>query len=406
MPFFKTTTTRRQALTLTAALAAAVVSACGGGGDATAGDSTAGTSSGTSSTRATAYAAGPITGFGSIIVNGVRYDDSGATVADDDGRARGRDALKLGMMVEVDGASVSAASATGRALNVRFGSEVVGPVSAVGASSITVLGQTVNVTSTTVFDDTLTGGLSAIQVGDVLEVHALYDAATATYTAMRIEDAALATTYKLRGLVADLDTTAKTFTLGGQLVAYGSIAAADLPANLANGVRVHVRLQTTQVNGQWVATTVRSGVRRVDDGVGAHLRGSITAFTSTVAFSVNGIPVDASAATFPDGTTGIVLGAVVEVKGPTTNGTLVATSVELDNRHARERHGFELHGAVSALDTAAKTFLLRGITVSYASSPTWKDGAEANLANGKQVEVKGTPSADRTKLTATVIDFE
>lgn len=391
---------------LAAALCAAVVAACGGGGDSGSGTTgSSGTASG-SVDRVTAYAAGPISGFGSIIVNGVRYDDSGAEVTDDEGRARGRDMLRLGMMVEVDGTAVSSSASTGRALRVRFGSELVGPVSAVGASSLTVLGQTVNVTSTTVFDDTLTGGLAAIAVSDVLEVHALYDAATASYTAVRIEDAALATTYKLRGLVADLDTAAKTFTLGGQVVDYASVAATELPAGLANGLRIHVRLQTTQVNGRWVATALRSGVRRVDDGLGAHLRGSITAFTSTSAFSVNGIPVDASGASFPDGSTGIVLGAVVEVHGTASNGTLVATKVELDSRHAGERHRFELHGTISALDTTARTFKLRNLTVSYGDTVTWKDGTAANLVDGAKVEVKGALSADRTTLTATVIAFE
>ena len=151
---------------------------------------------------------------------------------------------------------------------------------------------------------------------------------------------------------------------------------------------------------------MRSGVRRVDDGLGAHLRGSITAFTSTAAFSVNGIPVDASGASFPDGSTGIVLGAVVEVHGTASNGTLVATKVELDSRHAGERHRFELHGTISALDTTAKTFKLRNLTVSYGGTVTWKDGTAANLVDGAKVEVKGALSADRTTLTATVIAFE
>jgi hypothetical protein len=49
----------------------------------------------------------PITGFGSIIVNGVRFDDSAALVRDDDGAASGRDRLSLGMQVEVESEAVS-----------------------------------------------------------------------------------------------------------------------------------------------------------------------------------------------------------------------------------------------------------------------------------------------------------
>lgn len=392
------------------AVSLAVIAACGGGGDSSSGTATASSGgSSTSAERATAFAAGPISGFGSIIVNGVRYDDSGASVSDDDGRARSRDQLKLGMNVEVEGTAVSSSTATGRALRIRYGSEIVGPVTAVNATAgtITVLGQVVTVTDTTVFDDSLSGGMSGIDTSDILEVHAQFNATDGSYRAVRVEDAASATTYKLRGTVTNLNTTAKTFTIGGQVINYGSLAAADVPSNLADGATVRVRLQTTQVNGQWVATAARSGVSKPEDGVGGHLRGAITVFTSTTSFEVNGIKVDASAASFPDGSSGIVLGAAVEVKGTTTNGVLVATSVELDSRHAQDRHRFELHGTVSALNTTAKTFKLRGVTVSYGTGTvTWKDGAESDLADGKLIEVKGTPSADRTQLTATSIEFE
>jgi Domain of unknown function (DUF5666) len=406
----------RSATACLLALSAAIVTACGGGGsDGTTASSSASTASESSQTtagnteRATAYAAGPITGFGSIIVNGVRYDDSGAEISDDSGQRLSRDQLKLGMMVSVDGSGVSATTATGRALRIRLGSEIIGPVTAVDAAAgtLSVLGQTIAMTSTTVFDDSLATGLTGIAVGTVVEVHALYNATTATYTAVRVEDETAATRYKLRGTVSNLDTTAKTFSLGGQVINYAALPAASLPSTLANGQLVRVLLQTTQINGQWVALAVSNGVNRPSDGLGAHLRGAITAFTSAASFEINGIRVDASSASFPDGQTGIVLGAVVEVHGSTSNGLVLATRVELDERRAGERHRIELHGAVSELNTVAKTFKLRGVTVNYSgASIVWKDGVEADLANGKSVEVKGTPSATRTQLVATTIEFE
>lgn len=387
----------RHAAAALLAVSAALITACGGGGDAAA--------TATAGERATAYAAGPITGFGSIIVNGVRFDDSVASVTDDDDRARSRELLKLGMMVEVDGTGLDAAAARGRALHIRFGSEIVGPVGAKSDTALTVLGQTVDVLDTTVFDPSLVGGLSAIHVGDVLEVHAQYDASSGHYRATRIEPEADATTYKLRGVVANL--TATSFTLGGQVINYASIPAADLPPNLANGMRVRVRLQTTTNGaGEWVAVSVRAGVRKVEDRADAQVRGAITALRSGTDFDVNGQKVDASTARFPDGTAGIALGATVEVKGAIVSGVLVATTVELDDHHAMDWHVFELHGSVSELDSTARTFLLRGVRVSYGAGVTWKNGTEAKLANGVTVEVRGTPSADRTKLVAKLIEFE
>lgn len=394
-------TSWRRAAAAALAVSAAIITACGGGGDA------GGTAGATE--KATAYAAGPISGFGSVIVNGTRFDDSKAVITDDDDHVGSRDQLRLGMMAQIDARALNAANSTGEALRIRYGSEIVGPVdSAPSATSLQVLGQTVNVTATTVFDSSLTGGLAAIVAGDVLEIHAQFDAATQAYTATRIESAAGATTYKLRGTVANLNATDKTFTLGGQVINYGAIAAADLPMNLADGLRVRVRLQTAKnAAGQWVATSVRTGVRKVEDREEGHVRGAITVFTSSTSFEIDGLKVNAAGAAFPDGTAGVVLGAMVEVEGAIVDGVLVATKVELDAEHAQERFGFELHGLVSGLDTAGKTFMLRGIKVSYGTAAvTWKGGAEADLADGKKVEVKGSPSADRTQLVASEIKFE
>jgi Domain of unknown function (DUF5666) len=389
---------RRQAAALLVALSAAALTACGGGGDAAGGPAPTET--------ATAYAAGPISGFGSVIVNGIRYDDSTASVTDDDDSGRSRDQLKLGMMVEIDGNGIDRGRAVGRALRIRFGSEIVGPVSSVGANSLVVLGQTVVVSATTVFDDDLPGGLAALTAGSVIEVHARFDAATGAYTATRIEPRTGALTYKLRGVIANLDTAAKTFTLGGEVINYAGVAAADRPAALTNGMIVRVRLQTTQVAGQWVAVTLRHGVRKVEDREEAHLRGTVTAFTSATDFEVNGLKVNAASAAFPDGSAGIALGAEVEVEGKVVDGVLVASKVELEDHHVGERHRFELHGQISALDKTAKAFVLRGVKVSYAGTVQYKDGSEASLADGVKVEVKGVPSADGTGLVASTIEFE
>ncbi len=391
----------RLSLTLSMALSAALIAACGGGGDAPAA---------AAASQATAYAAGPISGFGSVIVNGVRFSDDSASVSDDDDNSRNRSELKLGMMVEVDGRGLDRAAGSAHALRIRFGSEIVGPINSIDSAvnSLVVLGQTVQIKPTTVFDDSITGGLAGLAAGDVIEVHAQFNATSGHYVATRVEDKPGALVFKLRGLVSNLDGAAKTFTIGSEVINFAGIAAANLPSNFANGQRVRVRLQTTKnAAGQWVATHVRTGVRRVDDHDDAHVRGIVTAFTSTTDFEVNGLRVNATGANFDDGTAGVVLGAQVEVEGKVVDGVLVATKVELDGRDGDdERHRPELHGLVSELNTTAKTFKLRGITVGYGGSVIFKDGTVADLADNKKVEVKGVLSADHTRLEARVIEFE
>jgi hypothetical protein len=260
-----------------------------------------------------------------------------------------------------------------------------------------------------VFDDglakVLANGLSTLSTGTVVEVHGLRDSATGRIVATRIEAKPAATAYKLRGPVSALDTTAKTLRIGGATVGYAAVTA--VPAGLADGVLLRVLVTTTPVGGVWQAQSLGGKAPTTASAAQARVRGAISAFTAATAFSVDGIPVDASGAVFEDGTAGLALGAQVEVKGALRNGTLVATEVELeDRRRASDDRKFELHGAITSIDTAAKTFLLRGITVSYAGTVTYSRGTEAALVAGTKVEVRGTVGVSRNMLAATAIKFE
>ena len=380
---------------------AAVLSACGGGGS---------DSSSSTTQTATAFSAGPITGFGSVIVNGVRFDDSAAKISDDDGAAHERSELKLGMMAEVEAADVkrdNAGSGSGRAIEIRIGAEIVGPATAVDVAgkTLTVIGQTVDVTDNTLFDERITGGLAGISVGTIVEVNGVLNAANGHFTATRIEPKPNAPFFKVRGMVAKLDTKLHTFEIGGAKISYDTIAAVA-PAGLADGQLVRVKVQTTQVAGAWVAISVKSGVRKIENHDEAEVHGLITAFTSATKFSVNGIAVDASNAVFPKGQTGVVLGARVEVEGKAVDGVIIATKVSVEDENEEHKRGFELHGAITELNGTAKTFVLRGVTVDFGGTVEFRKGSAATLALGSKVEVKGMLSADGKTLTAVRISFE
>ncbi len=407
----------RAAVATASTAAVALLAACGGGGGDIAATAAAATES------AASYTQGPISGFGSVIVGGVRFDDSAAAVADEDGNALERGALKLGMQVEVDASKVerpsaaagaASAPATAVATRIRFGSEIVGPVGSVdvAASTLQLLGQTVLVTSSTVFDESLSGGLAGLAIGSVLEVHGILDPANRRVVATRIEPKAGVTSYRLRGVVSSLDGTAKTFRIGSELISYAGLAAASVPppalAKLANGQVVRVVLATTQTAGAWVATRLNTGLRMPEARREASVEGVISAFTSSASFQLNGLAVDASGAAFPDGTAGIVLGARVEVAGTVANGVLVATKVEIEERRVGEagKHPLELHGEIGPVNTAAKTFALRGVTVWYGGTVAYKGGAEADIAAGRRVEVHGVLSADHMRVEAQRIGFK
>jgi hypothetical protein len=392
---------RRQLLLGAASLGAtgalATLAGCGGGVGTDSADDTA-----------QSYTSGPISGFGSVIVGAVRFDDTLAVIVDEDGNRATRGDLKLGCVVDIDAGRINRAEMRAVALRILLGGALVGPVGNVDAtaSTLTLLGQTVLVSTSTVFDAAISGGLAGITAGGVYEVHGLYDNANRRFLATRIAPRADAAEYRLRGVVSALDSTARTFRIGSELVSYANVPAADVPGTLANGQFVRLALQTVQVGGAWVAIRLRHSVRSFEPRPEVHVEGLITAFTSAAAFSVGGLPVDASNASFPDGSAGIVLGARVEVEGAVVNGVLVATKVEIADRRDFGRRPLEFRGEMSNLDTAAKTFALRGLTIWYGGTVDYRDGTEATLSNGRTVEVRGVISADRTRVDARRIEFK
>ena len=392
---FETDKGRRCALAAMAAMAAALaVAACGGGGGDVGG--TAG-----------ALTVGPVSGFGSIIVNGVRFEDNAARVLDDNGNDAPSSSIRLGSMVEIESSRIDDGSNRARATTIRVGSELKGPVDSVdaGAGTFTILGQTVEVRSTTVFDDSLGTSSVAGLAGLSVEVHALFDAASGRYVATRVEREDGLTSFKLRGLVASLDSTAKTFMLGAARISYANLADAALPAGFADGQNVRVTLATSKdASGNYVATSITSGKRTVDDHGDARVRGTVSAFTDATHFEVNGIPVDASNARIDDGP--VTAGAYVDVRGSASGGTLVATRVDVKSGDDDAIRGVELHGAISGLDATARRFVLRELTVTWVDATVFERGSAAALTNGQSVEVKGVLSSDRRTLTATLIKFE
>ena len=377
--------------------------ACGGGVD-----------SGGTGGNATSFVSGPITGFGSVIVNGVRFDDSVASVSDAEGTGRSRDDLKLGMTVELRGSGIttdSSGASTGTAASIVYGSAILGPIVMIDltGASLIVLGQTVNVLTTTVFDANLGGALSALANGDVVEVYALFDAATNRYNATRIERKASATSFQLRGVVAALDAVARSFTIGTERISYATLAASEVPAGLANGSFVRVDVQTTLVGGVRSALRFRNGASQPQDRDEVRIEGLISAFTSSANFSVDGRAIDASKAAFPDGTAGLAVGVRVALEGTVSSGSVSATQVEIRSQAEVENNGFELRGSITSIDRATRTFVLRGVTVDY-SGPLgpveYKDGNEATLNSTVNVRVRGRLSSDGTRLVATRIEFK
>lgn len=380
---------RRVAAVLVSLLPFVGLTACGGGGTV-AGVGTGGTGS---------FAVGPITGFGSVIVNGVRYDDSGASVLDDDGSPVDRSALKIGMVVEVVG-SVNADRTSGSASRISYGAELKGPVTAVDAAggTVTVFGEVVRVTANTVFED-IAGGLADVAVGNVLEVYALATA-NGQLEATRIEResrtvAGFGGEYRVRGAVSNLSGGGDTLRFAVSSVTVTTSSATRIDGSVQEGAFVSVRLgKTVAADGSYAASRVQVRNRSFDPSIGeAEIEGYISEFTTLAQpFKVNGFPVrlDTSVA-YEDGNAGnLGNGVRVEVEGRVVGGALVARKVEFERSDDDEAGEFEFKGVATCVSCNATegTFTVLGVTLTYTATTLFEDGATPANLNGQRVEVK------------------
>jgi hypothetical protein len=352
---------------------------------------------------------GPINGLGSIIVNGVRFDDSNAAITDEDGESVERDRLQLGVMTSVEGGDVVGPADDRRATahRVRIFSELIGPIGAIDASTqtIEVLGQTVRITSATVFGDGLPAGFASLQVGMVVEVFARLDSATDRYGATRIELRPGPAWYSVRGKVGQVDATARTFQVGALVVDFSQLTTVDA-AKVVLGNIVRVRLETSpSAAGVWRALSVSSGQRPIADAEEAHIEGRISAFESPQRFSVDGVTVDATDAAFPDGTAAISLGARVSVEGSARGGVVYAKEVHVEDDEDESGSTFEVHGTIEALDAAARTMIVRGTAVDFSGAVAFENGTINDLRVGRSVEIEGVLQPDGVGLVARKISF-
>ncbi|MBA5638028.1 hypothetical protein H3H37_13285 [Duganella sp. LX20W] len=376
----------------------AVLVACGGGSStsATPGTITADTSFSSMS--------GTVTGFGSLIVDGVRIDNHAvlADSMDADGTTQPTE-LKLGQHVEVQHDANLVATA------VHVMAEAQGIVAKVDstAGTIVVDGQTVMVNTdptagpVTVFGAPYTG-LADIKPGDHVEVHGLIKAVAggdSVIQATRIEPTTPGVHDRVAGVVAALSTSAKTFKLGGLLIDYSAASILPNGATLANGVEVHVAIPLgTVTSGVAVKATV---VRISDHSKDSHTHpsevGGAIASVDTAAktFTVAGVTVDATAANYPQNGRGFAdlkVGTYIVATGTyDAGGVLKATSIVVRGADDVQTNGnSELHGTILNYVSLAN-FTVRDVTVDASAS---KLGASCGgtLANGVQVGVVGTLS--------------
>jgi len=346
--------------------------------------------------------AGPITRFGSVVLNGIEFDTTQAAIQIDD-RVGREDELRLGMRVIVEGVQDNTGGA--KATRVTFRKSVAGLIDRIDTvnNTLVVLGQPVMVEALTVLEDSAQTGsiaLSNLAVGQFVDVSGLIDA-NGVIVATRIERKAGfipgSTEVEARGTLSRLDTTAKTFVLGVQTVSFGT---ATVVGTLSNGTFVQVRGTQTSSGGVVTATrvTVEDPTVSGPAGTKVEVEGFVTAFASPTAFRVQGQAVTTTSQTvFANGTVADLAQNVrLEVEGPLdANGTLVAEKISL-----RRRNGGTVRLEADVEGLTATTVIVLGLVVRVDALTQFKDDMQGernfrldHIRQGDRVEIRGVVDA-------------
>jgi len=385
----------------------AVLTACGGGGGSPTTPTPPAAGAGATNPAGVATIFGTVTGFGSVIIDGTRVQSHGTlpSVRKEDGSAAPVE-LKLGHVVRAshDGNLV--------ARSIEVLPVARGPVDKVNAAAgtLTMLGQVIAINTdpkagpVTVFEAPYTK-LADIKVGDVIQVHGLVridSAGRSTLQATRIEQKPAESLHRASGIVSELSASAKTFRIGSLVVDYASATLAPAGATIENGTEVRVSFPGglpaagTAVKATVVIVTEHGKEEGNRESVAGGAVSAVDAMAKTL--TVGGVRIDASTAAFPQAGKSLAdvkVGTYVVVKGVYTGtAAMKASSIILRGADGDSEGHVELHGTI--LDFASNAnFMLRDVRVnaSAANINLAACGGGTQLANGMQVEVKGTLAA-------------
>lgn len=325
------------------------LSGCGGGGGGGA------TSSGVSTS-------GVITGFGSIFVDGIEFETSNSSFSLDDGDdgQETEDELEIGMVVTVTG-TVNPGGTTGVATHVEYDDVLEGVIlssnlSPDGTGTMDIMGQSVTVDTTTIFESHVAGitAIEQLAAGNVVEVSG-YSSGDGSIFATRIElKSAIHSGQEIevKGLVSNL--TAATFEIGSLVVDYSG-ATLEVPGGMLQ-VDLYVEVKSTAGIDPQTGHLLASEVELEEDGdmdfdgdegdnVG--IKGIVTAVNSQSEFEIDGRRIIITGTTeFEHGdASDITTGVRIEAEGSLDDsGAMLAREIQFE-----EDSNIEMQGTLEAV---------------------------------------------------------
>jgi hypothetical protein len=342
-----------------------------------------------------AQTTGVVTGFGSVIVDGIRYDVDRADIRLDGASGARATDLRVGMVVTVTGA-LAADGASGTATEVRHDTLLDGPIEAVvGAQELRVLGQRVLADDTTVVAGA--SEFAALRAGDRVRLSGLR-APDGSLLATWVQRETVAAAPRLTGFVTAVGTG--TVRVSGVLV---DISAARLvgvtQGTLAAGQLVRLTLQAPPSGAAAVATELALIDLRLPDSVfKRQIQGIVDGWNAQAGRLVLGgqsVLIDARTQFIDGSANDLAVGLRIEVSGRLEAGRELRAERLRIRRAPLAAYG---RGAVDSVDLAGRSFRLfaaPGVEVRLRAGTLFDDTSTegplslARLQPGDQVLVFG-----------------
>jgi hypothetical protein len=364
------------------AFAAWSLASCGGGMGGFAG------MPGTGGTGISSF--GSISGFGSVIVNRIKFDDLHASIRVDGDSATTAD-LRIGMVASVQGIRGTTTS-LGTANSIEVWSIAQGVVSQVSAGQFNLAGMTLQTSNATVFEGISSAAL--LMPGMRLTVWGLQASADAkSWAATRVAVSSASTTVS-SGLVQ---------VAGSQRSLNGLILTGSLADNLTAGQLARVQGSLSASGDSLLVTGVKlldTASTQTQEGE-TEVEGLVTALLSVTRFKLGSIEVDASAASFEPVALQLAVGMRVEVHGKWQAGVLIAAKVEVEDEEELDQ--VEIEAQITEF-TSLSNFVVRSQRCDASGLTTVKNGTLADIKLGAKVHLKGTKSGDLIKVTQLSLD--
>lgn len=365
----KVTFTPKTLALITAPLAFGLLGACGGGGGGGIGGGIA-----DGGIRGTGSSVGPVSGFGSVFVNGIRFETDGNVTSNDGITSESH--LDKGMILRIDGEWRDDDQGTADRVEYddTFRGVVANEMDVVDADGV-VVGKTFSVYGQSIITDQLTvfkgTTLEALVSGDFVRVSA-WRRGDGSYRASYVGVIAVdETNVEIEGPVSNVNTTMNSFNIGTQLVTYddnNTDFRSGLTEAALESANIRVEVEGEIVGGELRASSIEEDETRryrgdSDDDI--EFVGPVaTAYNSGErTFTINGLTVFVpNNDVFEDGLTiaDLTPGLLIQVEGDFRNdGTVEAEEIELREGDA------EVQGPLvfSSIRTDQQTLVLGGVSV-------------------------------------------